>query len=71
MSDEADLANDRAQQELERALALARAPVKAVVSNGTCFYCLEAIEGERRFCDSDCLSDYEREKRLRARQGRQ
>lgn len=69
MSDEADIANDRAQQDLDRALAAARSPVKVAEPTGSCFYCEEAVGEGRRFCDNDCSTDFEREKRLRARQG--
>jgi len=55
--DEADAADLTREQTL--ALALRRRHV-ALPPVGMCYYCSEDVEGSRRFCDADCMQDWER-----------
>jgi hypothetical protein len=55
--DEADAADATVEQHLKRALARRNATLPAV---GTCYSCAEPVDGARRFCDRECLEDWER-----------
>lgn len=68
MSDEADFAGDRIDQERERAISAARQQ-KPAIATGLCFYCDEPVGPSVRFCDKNCADDFEYERRIRARQG--
>lgn len=59
MADEIDMANDRAQQDLDLALAAARRPEPALEPTGWCYNCVDPLDDDRLFCDSDCRDDYE------------
>jgi hypothetical protein len=65
--DEADTADLTQQQALAAALRRRHATLPAV---GTCYQCAAAVEGARKFCDSDCRSDWERAEEARKRGGR-
>lgn len=66
--DDADAADLAQQQALALAMSRRHATLPAV---GSCYFCAEPIEGGRRFCDSDCLHDWERvEAGRRLREGR-
>ncbi|MFN8993262.1 MAG: hypothetical protein ACK5X3_06315 [Pseudomonadota bacterium] len=67
MSDEADAADATVEQHLRDALARRRASLPAV---GQCYSCAEPVDDGRRFCDRDCLDDYERAERARRVNGR-
>lgn len=57
MADEADRGNETA----ELFLTLARNAVPAVtapIGVGICINCGVDVEGEARWCDSECMSDY-------------
>jgi hypothetical protein len=60
--DEADAAAH--QEELARAAALRRrhATLPAV---GVCYSCAERVDDGRRFCDKDCLADWEKREAAR------
>lgn len=64
--DEADAADLTQQQNLTRALRMRHATLPAV---GTCYSCGERVEDGRRFCDRDCLDDFERAERARRMNG--
>lgn len=59
MADEIDMANDRAQQDLDLALAVAAAHAPPLPATGWCYNCAEPLNDDRRFCDKDCREDYE------------
>jgi hypothetical protein len=67
MSDEADAADITAEQHLKDALTRRRASLPAV---GQCYSCAEPVEGSQRFCNKDCLDDYERAEKARRMNGR-
>ncbi len=59
MADEIDIANDRAQQDLDEALARACRHEPALAPTGWCYNCAEPMADDRLFCDRDCRDDYE------------
>jgi hypothetical protein len=71
LADEADMANDLADRWLDRALATAAAGGPRLAPKGECYYCAEEfnmddpLESKKLYCDSDCASAHEREKRLK------
>ena len=65
--DDADAADLTAEQHLRDALARRRATLPA---SGQCYSCAEPVEGSLRFCNKDCLDDYERAERARKMNGR-
>jgi hypothetical protein len=65
--DDADAADLTAEQHLKRALARRHATLPAI---GQCYSCAEPVEGSLRFCDRDCLDDYERAEKARRMNGR-
>ena len=65
--DEADAADATVEQHLKRALARRHATLPAV---GQCYSCAEPVEGSLRFCDRECLDDYERAEKARKMNGR-
>ena len=65
--DDADAADLTVEQHLNRALARRHATLPAV---GQCYSCAEPVEGGARFCDRDCLDDYERAEKARRMNGR-
>ncbi|MCX8018768.1 MAG: hypothetical protein N2690_12860 [Rhodocyclaceae bacterium] len=58
MADEADLTDARLAREMERLLALRRAPGPA--PTGFCLWCGMVVTGGRRWCDAKCRDDWER-----------
>jgi hypothetical protein len=65
--DEADAADATVEQHLKRALARRNATLPAV---GTCYSCAEPVADGRRFCDRECLEDFERAEKARRMNGR-
>ncbi len=65
--DEADAADITAEQHLKRALARRHATLPAI---GQCYSCAEPVEGSLRFCDRDCMDDFERAEKARKLNGR-
>jgi hypothetical protein len=65
--DDADTADLTREQTLAAALRRRHATLPAV---GTCYSCAEKVEGTRRFCDADCLSDWEKVEKFRRMNGR-
>jgi hypothetical protein len=65
--DEADAADITRQHALAAALRRRHATLPAI---GTCYSCAEVVEDGRRFCDADCLADWERIERARRLNGR-
>ena len=65
--DDADAADLTVEQHLNRALARRQATLLAI---GQCYSCGEPVDGALRFCDRDCLDDYERAERARRMNGR-
>jgi len=66
--DDADAADLTQQQALASALKRRHATLPAV---GTCYFCSEHVEGSRRFCDADCMQDWERVEAARRLKGRE
>jgi hypothetical protein len=67
MSDDVDVAS--VQEEAYRAAALNRRQA-SLPAIGQCYSCAEPVEGSLRFCDRECLDDYERAERARRMNGR-
>jgi predicted nucleic acid-binding Zn ribbon protein len=67
--DDLDRAQQREEQDRERALAAARSAT-LLPATGHCHYCGASVPGAAHFCDSDCRSDYEREQAAIKRNGR-
>ena len=65
--DEADAADATVEQNLKRALARRHATLPAV---GQCYSCAEPVDAGRRFCDRDCMDDFERAEKARKLNGR-
>ena len=66
MADEADRANDAAELFLD--ISLKSVPVAVPAEGiGICINCGVDVEGERRWCDKDCMADWEH--RLRGATG--
>ena len=59
MADEIDIANDRAQQDLDLSLACARRHEPALAPTGFCYNCHALLDDETIFCDGDCRDDYD------------
>lgn len=56
--DEADIANDRAEQELSRALSI-RKPT-GPVATGQCLWCGDGVAPTVRWCGADCRDFWQR-----------
>lgn len=69
MADEADQAQARNERELELLLG-ARRRSDQPRPMGFCHYCSETIAAGLPFCSPECRDDWQRERRLRSRQGR-
>jgi hypothetical protein len=69
MSDEADVANDRAAQDLERAIAAARHKVERPPAEECENDCGEKPRVGSRYCCPDCLADHQWRLALLKRQG--
>ncbi len=65
--DEADAADATVEQHLKRALSRRHATLPAI---GQCYSCAKPAEGSLRFCDRECLDDYERVEKARKLNGR-
>ena len=68
--DDADRAADREDIAREAAVAAIRRRIESIPSLGYCYYCGEALRAGKRFCDADCRDDYERQEKMKARNGR-
>ena len=64
MSDEADKGNDTAEVFLAAALQN-RKPVLKMHGIGMCLNCGAGVSGENRWCDKDCMKDWEDAQRRR------
>lgn len=61
MSDEADRGNDAAEFFLGLALKEQSAKVPGIPKGiGMCFNCDAEVQGDARWCDTDCRADWER-----------
>ncbi len=67
MSDEADMAHEIEERMRSAALRRRHATLPAV---GQCYSCGEPVDDGRRFCDRDCLDDWQRAERARRMNGR-
>lgn len=65
--DEADASEQAQQITLDIALKKRRASLPAI---GRCYSCDEVTDNGRRFCDRDCLEDWERAEKARRIGGR-
>lgn len=65
MADDADLANDLIELQLQAKLK--EATEKPVPENDTeyCLNCGEKLTIKKRWCDSDCMIDYQRRNNFR------
>ena len=68
--DDADRASDREDIARAAAVEAVRARIERHPSLGYCYYCGEALRAGKRFCDSGCRDDYERQEELQRRLGR-
>jgi heterodisulfide reductase subunit C len=66
--DDADIASEQEQRARDEALWKA-GRYSRLQFRGKCYNCGETCEGA--FCDVGCRQDYEREQRVKARQGRE
>jgi hypothetical protein len=62
MSDEFDMASVQEEIYLAAALSRRHATLPAV---GVCYSCAERVSEGRRFCDKDCLADWEKREAAR------
>jgi hypothetical protein len=62
MPDFIDHAQQRSEEDLERAIAAARG-IPALPYVGSCYNCDAITPPGARFCDSDCREDYDKRKR--------
>ena len=69
MGDIVDRANDEAENILRNQIRASKKIVKQTNPTGFCYYCDEAIAGNKVFCNTDCSSDHEREEKQRLRSG--
>lgn len=67
MTDVFDQASDRETQDRELCIKMARDKHRFLPPIGKCHWCGEVVSESRRFCDSDCRDDYERDLKLRNR----
>jgi hypothetical protein len=67
--DDADRAADREDIARDAAVAAIRQRIEGMPSLGYCYYCGEALRAGKRFCDSDCRDDYDRQEQHRKRSG--
>lgn len=73
MADECDIANDRAQAELENRIAEFRYQLGHAVSAypvGECRNCSTRIDDGRAFCDSECMQDWDDRLKASRRNGK-
>lgn len=70
MTDQFDRASDLEQKDRDIMIAAIRRRCEALPYAGTCYYCGEFTKAGRRFCDSDCRDDFERQEAIRSKQGR-
>ena len=67
MSDDADRASEREEQDREAALKRREPELLPV---GSCYWCDSELNADRTFCDSDCRDDYQRARAAQERAGR-
>ena len=67
--DNADRA-DREDIAREQAIAAVRRRSKELAPIGFCYYCSEPVPAGSRFCDADCMMDFQDEEDARKRNGR-
>lgn len=66
MADIVDLGNDRAEEILRDSIARVSMMARAPHFTGECAYCGAGLSHPKRFCDSDCRDDWDREQRIKA-----
>lgn len=66
MPDEADRGNDTAELFLKAALQNVKRPM-AACGAGFCINCGEDLGGDERWCDKDCMADWEARQRNQRR----
>lgn len=59
--DEMDHAQIKMEIDLANAIRKATEGRKGPIATGRCLYCDEIVDDERRWCDKDCTSAWERE----------
>jgi hypothetical protein len=59
MADVIDQGNERAEQFLAHALGQASCKAKALPPIGSCYNCECPLDGDKKFCDTDCRDDYQ------------
>lgn len=64
--DEADMAQAQEENALKTALSRRYETLRAI---GYCYSCNEQLAGALRFCDRDCMEDWERVQAARRRNG--
>lgn len=72
-ADQIDDGCEREQRDREMCLAAVRrrAQEPEMPPTGTCYNCGDPVGEGERFCDGECLRDYERRKAAEKRRGRQ
>lgn len=69
MSDEADMAGEAIELNRQRAIEACRS-APSLPPKGSCWFCDEAVPPPLKFCDGDCVADYEHEQAALMRAGR-
>lgn len=66
MADIIDMANDRAEQDLQRAVTAARTSNGLeAAATGYCLHCDAVVGQGARWCNTDCRDDWQRNNRNR------
>jgi hypothetical protein len=60
-----DQATEREERDREIAIKLATASTPALPYLGVCHNCSSPTAPSIRFCDSDCMADYEKRERMK------
>jgi len=64
MTDIYDQATAREEQERDACIARVRSQTSRLKPVGYCYYCSEPVKSDRRFCDKDCMEDWEHQDKM-------
>ena len=68
--DDIDRAQEREQFDREMSIRCRHASMQQLEPDGSCHFCSATVASGVRFCDKDCLDDWQREQDARRRCGR-
>lgn len=63
VTDESDMATEVEMRERQLSIDIIRSRVVEVQPNGICYNCDEPVDHPKKFCDSDCASDFNKRNR--------